>query len=123
MKNRKFGVAMVLIIAAAGWIGVRSFRCKRRGEAFSRQVQAIRTDAHEQLGIGAKPDDIARFFEKHGIPFVTYEQRAQGQLSTTGCAPFGCGTDRASLFVSVKLDDARAVKEEPRVFGMYHDCL
>lgn len=119
-----FRLAMVVMaVVGIAWMGVRSFRCWRRGEAFSRQVQSIRADANQQLKIETKREDVARFFEQHSVPFVTYENMAEGGLSTTGCAPFGCGADRAMLRVQVKLDAAGAVTEEPRVFGMYLDCL
>jgi hypothetical protein len=109
------------------WLGLRYFRsqtdCKKLSAAFVRQVENIKEDAHERLKIGTKKADVARFFAEHSIPFTISESEARGTLWTSGCAPFGCGSDSALIGVSVKLDPAGAVTEEPTVIGMYTDCL
>src|SRR5882762_8732980 len=126
--------------------------CKKLSAAFARQVENIKEDAHERLKIGTKKADVARFFAEHSIPFTISEMvngmlcstkkadvarffaehsipftisesEAKGTLWTSGCAPFGCSSDSALIGVSVKLDPAGAVTEEPTVIGMYTDCL
>jgi hypothetical protein len=79
---------------------------------FARQVENIKEDAHERLKIGTKKADVARFFAELSIPLTISESEARGTLWTSGCAPFGCGSDPAS-----------AVTEEPTVIGIYTDCL
>ena len=91
--------------------------------AFTRQVDKIKRDAAEKLKIGTNKTEVARFFPEHNIPFAMLKSEAFGSLRTSGCAPLGCGTNRAFIGVQVKLDGAGTVTEVPRVFGMYQDCL
>lgn len=115
-----------MVIVGVIWLGLRYFRsqtdCKKLSAAFARQVEDIREDAHERLKVGTKKADVARFFAEHSIPFTISESEARGTLWTSGCAPFGCGSDSALIGVSVKLNPAGAVTEEPTVIGMYTDC-
>jgi hypothetical protein len=117
----------MVVIVGVSWLGLRYFRsqsdCKRLSAAFARQVENIKEDAHERLKIGTKKADVARFFAERSIPFTISESEARGTLRTSGCAPFGCGSDSALIGVSVKLDAAGAVKEEPTVVDLYTDCL
>ena len=133
-------------IAAIGWLGLKHYdsqvaskrrsaafqiqsklaqqdACKRRGAAYEMQVENIKQDAHDQLKIGTKKADVARFFSEHNIPFDFFESEALGTLSTLGCAPFGCGTDSAQIGVSVQLSQAGVVTGEPKVVAFYTDCL
>jgi hypothetical protein len=57
------------------------------------------------------------------MPFRIFESEAFGSIETSGCAPFGCGSDVAVISVHVKLDEAGAAIEEPRVGGIYTNCL
>lgn len=83
----------------------RHIECQHRNEAFDKRIAAIKQDAHEQLKVGAKKADVTRFFATHGIPFEVAGSEATGTLYTIGgCAPLGCGTDRALIGVRVKVD-------------------
>jgi hypothetical protein len=118
--------AAIVVIVGMSWLGLRYFRspsdCRKRSAAFARQVENIKEDAHERLKVGTKKADVARFFAEHSIPFTISESEARGTLRTSGCAPFGCGSDSALIGVRVKLDPAGAVTEEPTVVNLYTDC-
>jgi hypothetical protein len=117
----------IVVTAGLGWFGLKQYRsliaCKERGAVFARRVKSIEQDAHERLKIGTKRDDVSRFFAEHGIPFTIVESEAIGTLQTSGCAPFGCGTDSALIGVRVKLDRTGTVTGEPTVVDLYTDCL
>ena len=119
--------AAIVVIVGVSWLGLRYFRsqsdCKKLSAAFARQIEKIKEEAHERLKIGTKKADVARFFAEHSIPVTISESEARGTLLTSGCAPFGCGSDSALIGVSVKLDPAGEVTEEPTVIDMYTDCL
>ncbi|HWY43500.1 MAG TPA: hypothetical protein VNX66_08385 [Candidatus Sulfotelmatobacter sp.] len=122
--NRRWSLAAVVVLTAGAiWFAVREYRCKVRGSVFARQVESIEQDASKELKIGADEAVVARFFRNHGIPFSIVDAQAYGALRTSGCAPFGCGTDIAFIMVQVKLDTVGAVAEAPKVTGMYKDCL
>ena len=120
-------VSAVILIVGGVFFGIRQYRshaaCKKRGAEFARQLKAIEQDAHEQLKIGTRTEDVSRFFAEHGIPFTVVESEAIGTLNTSGCAPFGCGTDSALIGVRVKLDRMGTVTGEPKVVDLYTDCL
>jgi hypothetical protein len=139
-------VISTAVIVGIGWFGLRVYKnqiaskrngvvyekqaatakqetCKQRGADYDKQVENIKQDAYNQLKIGTKKADVARFFSEHRIPFDFFESEARGTLSTSGCAPIGCGTDSALIGVSVKLSQAGAVTEEPKVVALYTDCL
>jgi hypothetical protein len=101
----------------------RSGSCKQRDAAFDRRVESIKQDAHEQLKIGTKKDEVSRFFTEHGIPFTIAVSVVTGVLYTSGCSPLGCGTDSALIGVRVTVDRTGTVTAEPTVVGMYTDCL
>jgi len=119
--------AAIVVIVGVSWLGLRYFRsqidCKNSVQRSHGKSKNIKEDAHERLKIGTKKADVARFFAEHSIPFTISESEAKGTLWTSGCAPFGCSSDSALIGVSVKLDPAGAVTEEPTVIGMYTDCL
>jgi hypothetical protein len=127
VKRNILIAALVLVIAGASWFGLKQYlnhtACKERATAFARRIESIKQDAHEQLKIGAKRDDVSRFFTKHEIPFAILESEASGTFYTSGCAPFGCGSDRALIGVRVKLDGTGIVTGEPEVVNLYTDCL
>jgi hypothetical protein len=87
------------------------------------QVEDIRRDAREELKIGAGKADVARFYEKRGIHFLVTDSEATGTLFTSGCSPFGCGTDEALIGVRVKVNGQGSVTEEPQVVDLYTNCL
>src|SRR5262249_17782819 len=129
--SRNITVAAAIgAIAVAAWFTLKRYDCKRRNAAYRRQIESIEHAAHEQLRIGTKKADVSRFFDEHNIPlsivkepFETSYDEAMGTLYTSGCAPFGCGSDRALIGVSVQLDAAGNVTGEPKVVGLYMDCL
>ena len=121
--------AAIVFVAGIGWFGIKQYRCKQRNAAFSRRVKIVEQDAHKQLKVGTKKDEVARFYTEHEIPFeiVRFEDvgfEAFGTLYTIGgCAPLGCGTDNALIGVRVKVDADGTVTGEPEVVDMYTDCL
>ena len=131
MKTIKGMVAIavaVIFAAGIGWLGIKQHSCKQRNAAFSRRIEIIEHDAHEQLKVGARRDDVARFYKTHEIPFevvwVIDTNEAIGTLYTVGgCAPLGCGTDNALIGVRVRLNAEGTVTGEPEVVDMYTDCL
>jgi hypothetical protein len=132
MKRILSRVALALVIVLAGvvgWFGTKQYRCKRRNAEFSRRIEAVEKDAHEQLKAGTKKDAVARFYGEHGIPFsvVRFDEtgfQAIGTLNTIGgCAPLGCGTDDALIGVRVQVDAEGTVTGEPKVVNMYTNCL
>jgi hypothetical protein len=128
MSRRSVTVAAAIILVGVGWFGLRQYRrhidCQQRTSAFERRIETIKQDAHEQLKIGTRKADVNRFFTGHGIPFDITRSEAIGTLNTTGgCAPLGCGTDRALIGIRVKIDADGTVTDEPVVIGMYVDCV
>lgn len=123
IKGRRLLVVVVVLFAGAGWLGVKEYRCNKRGAAFAMQVETTKRDATEELRVGANKADVARFFTVHNIPFAMLETEAYGTLRPPGCAPLGCFTNRGFIGVKVKLDVTGTVTEVPKVFGMYQDCL
>jgi hypothetical protein len=121
--------AAILLVASISWFGIKQYRCKQRNAAFSRRVKIVEQDAHKQLKVGTKKDEVARFYTEHEIPFevVWFKDlgfEAIGTLYTIGgCAPLGCGTDNALIGVRVKVDANGTITGEPKVVGMYTDCL
>jgi hypothetical protein len=116
--------ATIILFAGIGWFGIKQYRCKQRNAAFSRRVKTVEQDAHKQLRVGTKKDDVARFYREHEIPFEVVGSEAIGTLySIGGCAPLGCGTDNALIGVRVKVDADGTVTGEPKVVSMYTDCL
>ncbi len=89
----------------------------------------IKQDAHEQLKVGTKKDDVARFYTGHEIPFEVARFKDVGSevigtlYTIGGCAPLGCGTDNALIGVRVRVDVDGTVIGEPEVVDMYTDCL
>ena len=90
---------------------------------FGRRVEIIKHDAHAQIKLGTTKSDVARFFTEHNIPFAISESLASGSIAASGCAPFGCGSDAALINVRVRLNEAGAATEEPKVVGIYTNCL
>jgi len=124
-------IAAAVIIIGSSWFGVKQYHCHQRNGAFARIIESISQDAHEQLKIGTKKADVARFYTEHKIPFKVVSWKfkdggfeAIGTLDTVGgCAPVGCGTDRALIDVRAKVDADGTVIGEPEVVEMYTDCL
>lgn len=122
--RRKIAIAVAIALVGGGtWFAVKHYKCESRNAALSRQIENIKSDAHDRLKVGTSKADVSRFFAEHRIPFNFAESEAIGTLRTSGCAPLGCGTDSAIIGVRVKLDGAGVVAQEPSVGGMYTDCL
>jgi hypothetical protein len=135
VKASRWGITITstIVVAGVGWLGIRQHRkdvdCRQRAEAFERRVDSIKQDALKELKVGAKKDDVARFYAGHNIPFTVVFLKdvgfeAIGNLDTVGgCAPFGCGTSHAVIGVRVKVDAEGTVAGEPEVVDLYTDCL
>jgi hypothetical protein len=123
---------MALVVAALGWFVLKRYRCHRHNAAFERRIDGIRRDASQQLKIGAKKADVARFYAEHGIPFevVSWPLKegvgleAIGTLYTVGgCAPLGCGTNNALIGVRVRVNADGSVVGEFEIVSLYTDCV
>jgi hypothetical protein len=123
VRRKRVFIIVIVVVVAVSWFGLRQYNCQRRNAAFGRQIEAIKQDAHEQLKLGTKKSDVSRFFAEHNISFNISESLASGFIETSGCAPFGCGSDAALINVRVKLDEHGAVTEEAQVVGIYTNCL
>jgi hypothetical protein len=97
--------------------------CKQRAAAYTARVEKLKKDAHQNLKIGTKREEVIRFFAENGIPLSIVEGEATGTINTKGCAPSGCGSDDALLGLKVKVDRAGAVISEPVVGAIYTNCL
>lgn len=127
--------AAAFVLGGSGCAGVK-LHCRQRNADFARRIERIKQDAHKQLKIGTKKDDVARFYTEHKIPFeivswpfkdgesVVTGTEAIGTLYTNGgCPPFGCGSDRALIGVRVRVDADGTVIGKPDVVSIYTDCL
>jgi hypothetical protein len=124
MKPGRVAIIVAIIVVVGGTsYGLKRYRCSQRRAAFARQVESIKQGAHEHLGVGTEKADVARFFTERSIPLSIEGAYAYGSIRTSGCAPFGCGTDSAFISVRVRLDRAGAVADEPIVGAIYTDCL
>lgn len=128
MKKLGFGIAVAVIVAGSVWV-VKQYRCHQRNAEFARRIATIERDADEQLKIGTKKAYVALFYSEHKIPFQVAKwpdggYEAIGTLYTIGgCAPLGCGSNRALIGVRVKVDADGTVIGKPEVVDMYTDCL
>ena len=124
MRRRRVAILAALVaIVGVSWFGLRQYNCQQRHAAFGRQVGIIKRDAHAQIKLGTTKSDVARFYKEHNIPFTISESVASGSVETSGCAPFGCGSDVALIVVNVKLDETGTATEEPTVGAIYTNCL
>jgi len=97
--------------------------CKRRETAYRARAEALDRNAQEKLKIGTKKDDVIRFFAENGLPLTFTRAEALGDIHVEGCAPTGCGSDKAILGVHVKVDESGTVVSKPVVGGIYKNCL
>lgn len=118
-------ILLPLLTSCSGCVFYRyhSAACKQRGAAYLARVEKLKKDAHQELKIGTKKEDVSRFFAENGIPLTLVEGEATGTIYTTGCAPSGCGSDDALLGLRVKVDKAGTVISEPIVGAIYTNCL
>ena len=117
------GIAVAMLCGLMAGCRYRSAACKQRGVAFGAKVVALNRTALERLTIGTKKEDVIRFFAENQFPISFDKFGANGTVYTTGCSPFGCGTDAAVIDLEVKLDEAGNVKSKPVVIGFYTNCL
>ncbi len=96
--------AVIVAIMGFSWLGFRKYRCSQRGAVLRLQVEGLRRDAQQTLKIGSDKTELEHFFTAHGISF-SIDSQAFGSIQTTGCAPFGCGSDAAFITIRVKVDD------------------
>jgi len=116
-------IAAVILCGVMTGCRYRSAACKQRGVAYQARVESLEQAALEQLKIGTKKEDVIRFFAENKFPLSFDKSGATGTIYTTGCSPFGCGTDEALIGISVDLDEAGNVKSKPVVVGFYTNCL
>jgi hypothetical protein len=120
-------IVVAITVASLGWFGLKYYRsridCQRRREVHVQQIEDIRRDAEARLGPGTTKEDVARFFKDHSIRLFTSNNEATGTLETSGCAPWGCGSDAGIIGVRVKIDSAGTVTEAPTVVDLYTNCL
>jgi hypothetical protein len=123
--RKKSGIALTVALALAllGWWGLARRRCHQRGAAFAARVEKLRQEAQTRLKPGTKKEDLLRFFAENDFPVAFDHSEASGTVSTSGCSPFGCGSDDAIIGVSVKVDPLGTVQSAPQVVGMYTNCL
>jgi len=127
--------AAAALVFGFGCAGMK-LHCRQRNEDITRRIESIKKDAHEQLKIGTKKTDVARFYTEHKIPFEVVSMpfkdgeslvtgtEAIGTLYTNGgCPPSGCGSDRLLIGVRVRVDADGTVIGEPEVVSMYTDCV
>jgi hypothetical protein len=124
-KRISIAFATIIALLLVGWIGCgyRSTACKQRGAAYAARVEKLERDAHEKLKVGTTKEAVIQFFTDHGIPATFVEGEVTGTVYTTGCSPFGCGSDEALLGLTVKVDKADEVTSEPEVGAIYTNCL
>jgi hypothetical protein len=118
MRTRK--TILVLVVSGAlCWFAVDRYRtsvaCKKRGMALANREETLKRRAHDSLKIGTKRTDVILFFTENDIPLSFDQFGASGIITTSGCAPFGCGADSAIIGVRVELDGEGNVKSEPIV--------
>jgi hypothetical protein len=131
MKRQLISASVVLVVLVVVLVRCdacvlyryHSTACKQRGAAYAARVEKLKRDAHQNLKIGTKKEDVTRFFAENGIPLSFIEGEATGTIYTTGCAPSGCGSDEALLGLKVKVDKAGTVISEPVVGAIYTNCL
>jgi len=116
-----FTLAVVVTISSCG--GGNSVQCRQRGAALSRRVEELKQKAQAALKIGSSKTEVTQFFKQNDIPLDFDQFGASGTIRTTGCSPFGCGSNDAIIGVRVYLDQKGAVKKEPVVISMCTDCL
>jgi hypothetical protein len=98
MKRTILIVVVIVTIAGMSLFGLKQglhqIDCKKRNEAFSRRVKIVEQDAHKQLKVGTKKDDVVRFYTQHEIPFQVVRlndvgSEAIGTLYINRCARKG----------------------------------
>jgi len=149
-RKLAFAVIVLLAIGAVGWFASDEFRnsvlmamrvahfavhrtppqCKKRADEFQTKVEVIQQGARTSLQVGAKKDDVARFFASENIPLtfdrIGSDSEATGTIyfkGITECENIACGDDSSLIGVRVKVDANGTVLSEPVVIGMYTDCL
>lgn len=58
--------AAALVFAGSGCAGMK-LHCRQRNADITRRIESIKQDAHEQLKLGTKKADVARFYAEHKI--------------------------------------------------------
>ena len=105
-------------------------RCKERAAELKAKVDLMQRDAENSLKLGAKKDDVTRFFASENLP-LTFDQIGQdreaiGTVYFKGlaeCENLACGDDSALIGVRVNVDADGTVVSHPVVTDMYTKCL
>jgi hypothetical protein len=122
-RRRRIAIILTVVVVLAVLLGIKEYRCKLRGDAFTNLVAHLKSDAANDLKVGTSKSGLERFFSDHKVPYGFQGSQAFGVLRPPACAPLGCFKDTAFIGVQVELDESGSVKEPPKVFGMYQDCL
>lgn len=134
-RDRLVVQAILLVLVAAGcWFGISSYlqavRCREAKAAFVARVEKVTHDAHSQLSLGTKREDVVRFFAANGIPLqfdsMGDHQEAAGTLHVAAlpeCTRNGCMLGSAEIRVRVAVDNAGTVINLPFVFATGLNCL
>lgn len=123
---------LVLLTARGAYFAVHPSppQCKKRAGELQARKELIHRDAKTSLKIGAKKEDVTRFFVSENIP-LTFDQigpdyEATGTIYFKGiaeCENVACGDDSALIGVRVRVDSNGTVLSDPVVMVMYTDCL
>ncbi|HEY6250916.1 MAG TPA: hypothetical protein VI685_13230 [Candidatus Angelobacter sp.] len=116
-------LALAVVMSIFGCDGGNSVECRQRGAALSKRVEELKQKAQAALKIGSSKAEVSRFYKENDIPLDFDQFGATGTIRTSGCSPFGCGSNDAIIGVRVELDREAKVKKEPHVMAMYTDCL
>jgi hypothetical protein len=121
--RHRVAIILTVVFVLTVLLGIKEYRCKLRGDAFNSLIVHLKSDAADDLKVGTNKAGLERFFSDHKIPYSFQGSQAFGVLRPPACAPLGCFKDTAFIGVQVEIDEAGSVKEPPKVFGMYQDCL
>jgi len=125
IDKKKFVITLVVIVVVVllGWWGAARYRCRQRGLQLDGRVKKLKQDAEARLKPGTRKEDLLRFFAENNLPVSFSGSEAVGDTRTSGCSPFGCGSDDVLIGVSVKVDGSGTVESAPQVVEMYTNCL
>jgi len=132
MRRRRLAICAALVCHRGPSVGLDAGNTTVQPAqgGVQRQIESIKQDAHAQIGPGTKKSDVARSLPNSNIPFSIVgaeafgTPEAIGTLSTSGCAPFGCGSDAAVIGCPRETDEAGAATGEAKVgAATYTNCL
>src|SRR5215470_12194283 len=120
LKETPFAKRMLALFITAAFIacgGGSSVACRQRGAALHNRMEEIKRKAYDALKIGTTKAGVIQFYAENNIPLTFDQFGAKGTIHTSGCSPFGCGSNDAIIGVRVDLDQKGSVME-----GTGGDC-